>query len=199
MKRTWAMVIFCFATGTGFDAQAAHGPIKEVVVHSAASLYLNAEFGIVYSDTGDLPAQLRFLCADSTQADAPLQTCGEVEVKIRTRTYGLSAFWLDYTRKNPLVIRLYVDPSEAKLRDVLGPYVGARAGGGLVLGARGMVMVNFLSGVFATTEQNLLPGSGPDHTGWGVDVGFDLSVPVFEISYEGGDDVERPLANYVQP
>lgn len=189
------LIVYCLFAS--LFAYADQGQIKDVIISSGPSLYLNSEYGIFYADTGAMPAQIQLLCSSTAAPNADLQPCGKLDVSLRMHSYGLSAFWLDYTRKNPLVVHLHVDPYDTTLDDVLGNYVGGRAGGGVVLGLRGMILVNSASGVFAHTEQNLFPGQGENHSGWGLDVGVDLSVPVLQVSYDGAD-AKKTLASFVE-
>lgn len=190
MKIFWAASLFCLGVSSG--AYADIRDVKEVVLSLGPSLYLNAEYGFLYSNTGILPAKLELLCADT---DRPTH-CGEINVHMQMKSYGVSAFWLNYTRKNPLLIHLHLDPKDAVLGDVLGLYIGGRAGGGLGLGARGMILVNADSGVLATTRQSLSPIGGKDRENSGFNVGVDLSVPQLEISYDGKEDLTRTLSSF---
>jgi hypothetical protein len=170
--------------------------VKEVVVRTGPNLYLNAEFGLGYTNTGALPAKLELRCgtADSNET----QACGSIDVHLAMKSYGPLAYVLDYTRKNPLVIKLYVNAKDALIADVLGNYMGGRAGGGVgLVGGRGMILVNTSSGVWGSTGQNFALLKGRDDPNFGFDLGIDVSIPNIDIRYDGKIDISQPLTSLI--
>lgn len=181
------------------------GPVREVVVRTGPSLYFNAEYGLIYSNTGELPARLELRCDSNATSGATNDVtenpkrvpCGGLDVRLQMHSYGLSAFLLDYTRHNPLVIKFHVKAENTLLGDILGSYIGGRAGGGIVFGGRAMVLVNSSSGVFATTGQSLSPVGDQTNGNSGFHVGVDLSVPHIEILADPSVDGNQVLSNFL--
>lgn len=156
------------------------------------------EFGLIYSNTGLIPANLELYCRafedepgwDGTAPSEP-KLCGRLDLQVRLSSIGLSAFLM---KAQPLSVRLHVHPQTATLRSVLGTYVGAKALAGVAAGGRTMVLRNEESGVWATTGQAL---NASVDRGYGLD----LSMPWFEVysmSSHKPEEMQRTLDSFVQ-
>jgi hypothetical protein len=165
---------------------------------------LSHEYGVIYSNTGLIPAKLQLYCKRFVEEDSwdgtlpgDQSLCGSVDLQVRLSSLGLSLYYVNFDGRAPITIHLYGDPATVPIRAVLGSYIGARAGLGIAAGGNTMVMRNRYSGVWATTGQLVVPGRETPDSQLGMDVGFDFSVPTLEVYLTQPGDLTRPLSSFV--
>lgn len=152
----------------------------------------NSEYGVVYSNTGLLPARLQLYCQgfideaswDGTMPAEGRQPCGSLDLKIRLSSFGFSLFYIN--EHLPFTFQIHGNPRDLPLRSVIGSFSGGKAGIGLTAGVRTLVLKNRDSGVWLTGGQIVES----------TDVGIDLSVPNLEVYLVNPADLKRPLSSF---
>ena len=192
-------VVLCLVC-LGFKVNA-EKVVSAVIQPNSDDKYVN-EFGLIYSSTGLIPAKLRLYCQQSVDEPdwdgvlpSDAKVCGQLDLQIRVQSVGLSLFFMNYSRNNPMSFHLHVNPDATPLRAILGVFAGAKAGFELAAGGSTMVLRNETSGVWATAVHGMVPSfaSGKDVTN-DFGVGLDLSVPWLEVYLKETTDLSKPIA-----
>jgi hypothetical protein len=162
----------------------------------------NMEFGLIYSDTGLIPAHLVLYCQsfiDDTDwngvAPQGPSECGRVDLQLRLTSVGLSLFLLNYSVNSPPTIQLHIDPETTPVRAVLGAYTGAKAAVGLAAGFRAVIFRNDASNVWATLGLTMVPVSNSSDRWYDdLNIGLDVSVPWLEVYLKTPTNLNQSIA-----